>query len=196
MMPVVEPGQTRPGVSGTMVSGAVFWPLDPRPEEINILDIAHNLAMQCRFNGGVRAPFLSVAEHSWHVSYQVPEEFAFEGLMHDAAEAYLGDLIRPLKVLPEFEHYKVLEHRWEKVIAAKFGLQFPLPPEIKIADNAVVGAENEQWRPKSAATVLHDPNNVAKIRVEGWVPAVAKMHFIGRFVELDQQRRLRHARAA
>src|ERR1039457_118422 len=87
------------GFIGTF-SGLRFWPLDPNPEKILIDDIAHALAHQCRF-GGHASRFYSVAEHSVHVSRLCPPEDALWGLLHDASEAYLVDLPRPLKQLPE-----------------------------------------------------------------------------------------------
>lgn len=76
--------------------GKPFWPLSPRPEDIDIRDIAHALAMTCRFTGHSQK-FYSVAEHSVRVSRIVPAQFALHGLLHDASEAYLCDLSRPIK---------------------------------------------------------------------------------------------------
>ena len=78
------------------MSGVIFYPLDPRPEEIRIEDIAHALSHQCRFAGHCRE-FYSVAEHSVRVSRELPQEFMLWGLLHDASEAYLVDLPRPIK---------------------------------------------------------------------------------------------------
>lgn len=84
-------------------SGERFYPFSPAPEEVKTKDIAHALANICRFNGHTRG-FYSVAAHSVHVSRLVPPEFALEALLHDAAEAYVGDMVRPLKRgLPAFE---------------------------------------------------------------------------------------------
>ncbi len=102
-------------------TGRAFYPLDPRPEDVCIEDVAHALAMQCRYNGH-SIPFYSVAEHSVIVSYNVKFEHAREGLMHDAAEAYLGDMIRPLKATPLGELFAVYERRVEAVIAERFAL--------------------------------------------------------------------------
>ena len=77
-------------------TGLPFWPLDPRPEEVRIEAIAHQLGNLCRFNGACKV-FYSVAQHSVLVSYLVSKRYALAGLLHDAAEAYLGDVIRPLK---------------------------------------------------------------------------------------------------
>src|SRR5579872_2947230 len=77
-------------------SGLEFPLFEPRLDAINIEDIAHGLSMICRFTGQC-ARFYSVAEHSVHVSHLVPREDAAWGLLHDAAEAYLGDVASPLK---------------------------------------------------------------------------------------------------
>jgi len=98
---------------------------------INIPDIAHSLSLQCRFGGHCKE-FYSVAQHSVEVSRQVPAEFALWGLLHDASEAYLCDLPRPVKAL--FPEYKKLELEIQEIIAAYFGLPWPMPKEIHIAD--------------------------------------------------------------
>ena len=74
-------------------SGIQFWPLDPRPEDILIEDIAHALSNQCRFAGHCCFHY-SVAQHSVLVSENVPAQDAMWGLLHDAGEAYLVDLPR------------------------------------------------------------------------------------------------------
>ena len=88
------------GYKITTYSGKPFFPMDPRPEEIRIEDIAHSLSMQCRFNGHTKW-FYSVAQHCSIMAEAMMSdgyaEYAFEALMHDAAEAYIGDLIRPVK---------------------------------------------------------------------------------------------------
>ena len=83
-------------------TGRKFFPLTDEPGEIDLRDIAHSLALQCRFNGHCRQ-FYSVAEHSVRVSHILPDEEAAWGLLHDAAEAYVSDLPRPLKLtVPDF----------------------------------------------------------------------------------------------
>jgi uncharacterized protein len=91
----------------------------PKPEDFEILDIAWALSNICRFTGHTHQ-FFSVAQHSIGVSWRVPQEFALEGLLHDASEAYLCDLSSPLKaLLPE---YKKIEQRFEHAIANRFDL--------------------------------------------------------------------------
>ncbi len=114
--------------------GRRVFVLDPRPEDIAIQDIAHALSHICRF-GGHALQFYSVAQHSVLVSRLVPRELAFAALMHDAAEAYVGDVIRPIK-RELGEVYKRIEMKWEIAIAVRFG--FDLSPDderaIKLAD--------------------------------------------------------------
>ena len=108
-------------------TGKKFYPYDPRPEQICIEDIAHGLSMLCRFVGQCRF-FFSVAEHSIAVARLLPANLKLFGLLHDASEAYLADLPRPVKAgLPE---YKAIEANVERVIAEKFELPFPMPPEV------------------------------------------------------------------
>jgi hypothetical protein len=111
-----------------MHTGGKFYPLDPRPEEIDIQDIAHSLARTCRFNGH-GAAFYSVAQHSCIVSSQCGAADKLWGLLHDAAETYLGDMVSPLKKLPEFSFYREIEKNILLAVADKFELT---PREIPI----------------------------------------------------------------
>jgi 5'-deoxynucleotidase YfbR-like HD superfamily hydrolase len=134
-------------------SGLTFFPLDPQPEDISIKDIAHSLSMQCRFAGHLKK-FYSVAEHCVRVSYICPPELALWGLLHDASEAFLIDLPRPVKYLKDLAGYKRVEKKVMKVIAQKFGLSMPEPPEIKAADvrlliteqRDLLGRQTKPWR--------------------------------------------------
>src|ERR1039457_6405429 len=117
------------GFIGTF-SGLRFWPLAPNPDDILIADIAHALAHQCRF-GGHAWKFYSVAKHSVHVSQLCPPEHALWGLLHDASEAYLVDLPRPLKLLPEFAPYREAERRSQRAVAVRFGLPEEQPASVR-----------------------------------------------------------------
>lgn len=99
-------------------SGKQYHFLDPRMEDIDIEDIAISLANKCRFSGHTN--FFSVAEHSISVAHRLPPNLRLSGLLHDASEAYLGDIPSPLKaVLPD---YRKLEKINEAAINQKFGI--------------------------------------------------------------------------
>src|SRR3954471_2936273 len=104
-------------------SGKLAWPMDPRPEDIDILDIAQGLSNQCRFNGQIKT-FYSVAQHSVLVTRMVSSENQLAALLHDASEAYLPDLTSPVKrQIPEFVE---AENRLMEVIADVFGFAWPM----------------------------------------------------------------------
>lgn len=127
-------------------TGKKFYILDPRPEDIDVVDVAHALSLKCRFSGHCKT-FYSVAQHSLYVAYGVfslPDEFndikgdlCLWGLLHDLAEAYLPDTPRPIKnmgtgVLQEAEE-KIM-----KIAAKKFNLKPRKQPEIiYLIDNSV-----------------------------------------------------------
>ena len=130
------------GPAITTRMGRLFYPLDPRPDEVHIHDIAYSLSMKCRF-GGFCEWYYSVATHAVVVAEQMAANdspFAFCGLMHDAAEAYLPDVPRPLKKqLPGFEE---MERRVLGAIATRFNLPqtfAELPAVIEVDDRVLVG---------------------------------------------------------
>ncbi len=140
-------------------------PMNVQPEDIAIEDIAHSLARQCRFNGHC-AGYLSVARHCVDVSWRLSNAnagthglvLARWGLLHDAAETYMGDLSRPMKHSGQFETFLAAEVTAERAVARAFNLPYPMPPEVKDADTASVlqeldvlwahestPAEDEHW---------------------------------------------------
>ena len=112
-------------------TGEQLYPIDPDPKHINIVDISHSLSMQCRFNGHCNR-FYSVAEHSVIVSRFCKPEYALAGLMHDAAEAYLSDVIRPIK--PYLNGYQEIENRLLRMIFDKYDIGYPYPENVKDID--------------------------------------------------------------
>lgn len=104
---------------------------NPKPDDIKIHDIAHALSNVCRF-GGHTKEFYSVALHSVLVTKISPIDIAKEALLHDAAEAYLGDVVKPLKhLLPEYDS---IESNFMKAISEKFGLNAQKLNEVKKYD--------------------------------------------------------------
>lgn len=113
-------------------SGKHFHMFRPAMEEICIEDIAHALSNICRYAGHAQC-FYSVAEHSIMVSRLVDPELAMWGLLHDAPEAYIGDIPAPIKKwLPEFQ---ALDDSAMELIAKKFELDgVTIPSKVKEAD--------------------------------------------------------------
>lgn len=151
----------------TTASGRRFFVIDPDRESIVIDDIAHALAHVCRYGGHCRQ-FYSVAQHSVHVSKLVPRHLALHGLMHDASEAYLGDVVRPLKAqLPE---YKRIEHQLEQLISERFGIRPLGADEVKIlkaADLVALQTERRDLLPptphewsEDRAGIVADPDPI------------------------------------
>lgn len=150
------PGGQRKGDWMQTASGRQYWPLDPRPEDVDADDIAHHLSLICRFNGAVRV-FYSVAEHSvgvlevlekdmqrhgLDIDQEVARKYRLAALLHDGSEAYCHDIIRPVK--RHLPGYREVEAANMGAISDRFGL--PLLSEldearIKHADNAMLLAE-------------------------------------------------------
>ena len=122
-------------------TGRQFWPIDPRPDEVLIDDIGHALANQCRYAGHCKV-FYSVAQHSVLVSKLVPKDDALWGLLHDAAEAYLVDLPRPVKRFSDLgTRYREIEAQLTGVICEHFCLQHVEPQSVKKADDVILVTE-------------------------------------------------------
>jgi 5'-deoxynucleotidase YfbR-like HD superfamily hydrolase len=164
-------------------SGNRFYPLEPRIDRVAIEDIAHGLAYQCRFNGQTRE-FYSVAQHSLAVSSLVPAHLRLAALLHDAAEAYLGDMVKPLKVLlPEFA---AIEEQVTAIIAVTFAIDFSDYAPIKRADLSALATEKRDLMPHSAErwayldgiAPLPDP-------IVALGPGEAKRAFLAEFARLN-----------
>ncbi len=167
-------------------SGRKFYPLDPRAAEIVIQDIAHGLAMTCRF-GGHSKRFYSVAEHCVIVSMFVAPAYAREALLHDSAEAYVGDMIRPLKHTARMGEFRAVEAAIELAVHERFGILST--PEshaaVKEIDDRIIVDE--------IAALMSDPpmylerhKNVPPLgaHIAGLNPAHAEHVFVSRFLEL------------
>jgi len=121
--------------------GIAFDLLNPQPEMILLEDIIHSLSLINRFNGATKFPY-SVAQHSLYVAGLLPDKLKLHGLLHDAPEAYVGDMVSPLKKI--MTQYKEVEANISRVVANVFGLSYPAPAEVKKADLTVLSAEREQ----------------------------------------------------
>lgn len=126
-------------------SGQKVRPLNPDPDTIHMVDICHALSLVNRFVGHTRFP-ISVAQHSVMVAREAfsqtnSVEVYRWGLLHDATEAYLNDMAKPVKETPNFEAYREAEDHLMWVIATKFDLAPEMPPAVKLADLRVLAAE-------------------------------------------------------
>jgi hypothetical protein len=175
----------RRGYNQATASGLPFWSLDPQPEDIRITDIAAQLARICRYNGALRddVEIYSVAQHCVLVSRHVPKGFKLEGLLHDAAEAYVGDRIKPIKdAVPDFQR---LEDSIDRVIRAKFGLPPTKSPEVKNADYRAALTERRDVYPRDHKVDW----GVARAEpwraiIKPWGVFKARREFLKRFVQL------------
>lgn len=167
-----------------LASGRIFDFLDPHGSEFSIEDVAHGLANVCRYSGQCRH-FYSVAEHSILVSETV-DEFAYEALLHDAAEAFIGDVTRPLKqLLPEF---KRIEANVEDAIIERFGMNPAYRKTVKHADLRVLAAEQLQvMAPGCADWAVAARVRPAQVVVRHLEPVVAKREFLKRYERLCPQ---------
>jgi hypothetical protein len=160
--------------------GISFNLVEPTPEMIEIGDIAHALANLCRFTGHTKS-FYSVAEHCVRASREVPAAFALEALLHDATEAYLGDVSSPLKAL--LPDYQAIEHRLDAVIRQRFGLPAKMSPEVKRADLAMLATERTCLMPSTAEvwTQLQDITPAPLIDYT-WTPREARQQFLSEVI--------------
>jgi len=166
-------------------TGKKFWIFDPKKEEIDIKDIAHSLALQCRFNGQCKK-FYSIAQHSILVSKLVSEDQALAALLHDAPEAYIGDIIRPLKkFLPKF---KKIELKIEKIIFKKFGVKNVNQEEIKKVDNiALVTEKRDLMRDLVEKWIEEENHKPHHEKIIPFNPEESEKKFLDRFEELKNK---------
>lgn len=178
-------------------SGRAVWPLDPRKDEIFAEDVAHALSLMCRFGGHCRM-FYSVGEHSVRVARVVDGLAATQrldhvaarllkraALLHDASEAYLLDLPRPIKKSLLLKEYVELEARWQACINERFELEHDAHkhPFVKDADGVMLATEQrdlmlpskQPWTLDKAPLV--DP-------IIPWDPGKAKREFLSMLKDL------------
>ncbi|MCO5071119.1 MAG: phosphohydrolase [Rhizobiaceae bacterium] len=154
-------------------TGRRFWPLDPRPEDICVEDIAHALSLQCRY-GGHCLSFYSVAEHSVLLANHVAAPFKRWALMHDASEAYLVDVPRPIK--RDLANYREIEARVMAAVCERFGLPRDMPAEVHEADNRIIGDERRNLA--SCEAEWTNPPEPLGIALKLMSPLIAENAFI------------------
>lgn len=165
---------------------------NPLPEQFDIKDIAYALSNTCRFNGHCSG-FYSVAEHSVVVALRLPPELRLAGLLHDATEAYLGDIPSPIKqFLPD---YKAIEDRFEEALERAFGLDdFPDRAAVKQADldalyteaHFLIPSQGKDW------TFFQGPQKFEvnyRLKPVCLPPAEAFKLFMGMFYDLTEEKK-------
>jgi hypothetical protein len=169
-------------------SGRQFWPLDPHVDDVDINDIAHALSLKVRYGGHCK-DFYSVAQHSWLVTEAVRDRLAISqirmlrtALLHDAAEAYTADIVRPIKHL--ISGFKEIEERIEQVIAEKFNLIYPFPDAIKEADIILLETERRDLMNKSDAEWKRFDAEPLRDRIDPLCWRAAKAKFLYLFYSL------------
>lgn len=161
-------------------SGRQFWPMDPRPEDIDIVDIAHALSMLCRFGGHCKR-FYSVAEHCVLLSDVADDADALYALLHDASEAYLVDVPRPIKrMLPG---YAEAEDVIMAAICDHYGLLRVMPPDVKRLDRAILMDERLQNMEHAPVRWTTDGKPIG-VTLQFWSPDKAKAAFLEAFARL------------
>lgn len=168
-------------------SARKFYLRSPSPDDVCIEDIAHALSQICRFTGHT-SEFYSVAEHCVHVSRLVQPHHALWGLLHDAPEAYIGDISWPLK--KELgDSIGVIEYGVEQVVQAAFGVMVDSEAKRDVgrADVMMLSVEARELLAvtdfEAAGWAYYtepDPN----ILIHRWSPADAHREFLTRFTEL------------
>ena len=187
MTSALEPGPFIQTLSGRRVN-----PLDAAPEDIDPADIARALANTCRFGGHSRA-FYSVAQHSAIVADLLeqagatPDEL-MAALLHDAAEAYLGDLPHPIKHRSELgAHFKQAEKRLEAVIERRFELP-DAAARIKAIDRALLATERRRFSRVTWNWPELEGVEPLDIEIEPWPPPRAAHEFLERYERLQARR--------
>jgi 5'-nucleotidase len=182
-------------------SGRKFYPLEPSPDDVELVDVAHGLAFTCRYGGHTKR-YYSVAEHCVLVSEVIerdarasgmPPDFvraiALEALLHDSAEAYVGDMVRPLKHQPEMIEFRNAEARIEDCVRAAFKIESTEQSRkvIKIVDDRILVDEITALMPNPGMYLETDTLRGVEpigVHVMGWSPEMAQRRFIERYREL------------
>lgn len=167
-------------------SGIQYQLQNPHPGQVRISDIAHSLSHVCRWGGHTKHLY-SVAQHSVLISHLFRDkDIALQALLHDATEAYLGDIPRPLKRLLG-KVYSDLEEAHNRAIMDKFSLPHELHPSIKEVDNQITVDERGVLFACPVSEMDHEfkrgvPN--AAFDMSHWRPEQAKHLFVQRYLDL------------
>jgi hypothetical protein len=172
----------------TTFTGKRFYLMDPVVEDITIEDIAHALAMTCRWHGHTNT-FYSVAQHSVLTSLVADRPYRMAMLLHDAAEAYIGDLAKPIKRDTRLgESWRVMEDRIQEQVQLAFGYKVPNKARQKVWDNRVLLAEADDLVNQDWLLALRDRLRLTRYPEDTIItmgPTAAEAMFLRRYLELN-----------
>jgi len=155
--------------------------LNPDLTGLKVEHLAASLSKLCRFNGHCNG-FYSVAQHSVLVSEICPHEFALHGLLHDAHEAFIGDITTPLK--HQLTGLEEIENRLQRAVFEHFGLSPELPPEVKHADHVALKTEERDLMPEHTPWGFYNGIVSLSRKLSFGAPSYAQDLFLNRFYEL------------
>ena len=168
-------------------TGKKVYPLEPRPEQFCIEDIAHHLSNMCRF-AGATGRFYSVAQHCVLIMQQVPDDCKKFALLHDASEAYICDLPAPLKHCKELDDYCRIEDKMTQVILQALGdsdtWSHNIYRTVKQADMRMRQTEAEELGVDSSEWGEHFERY--DLEITPWSPIAAKAEFLWKWAELNK----------
>jgi uncharacterized protein len=160
-------------------TGRQFWPTDPRPEDVDIHDIAHALSLKCRFTGHCRK-FYSVAQHSVHASDLLPAKFQLAGLVHDMAEAYICDIAKPLR--GDVPVIQEIEDKLMAAIAKRYDFDPRVPARVHEIDRILCYSEmRDLFDGLDDDSPIFNGVRLLKHHIAPWRPKVAECAFGERF---------------
>jgi hypothetical protein len=170
-------------------TGRAFWPLDPKVEGLSVIDIAHALSNQCRYSGHVRF-FYSVAQHccllaAWASEHNADALTCLQILMHDAPEAYLVDIPRPVKqYMPQ---YRVWDHQINEVIRQWMGWKDPIPAIIDELDSRIIVDERAALMDTARRNDWGHKLEPIGIDIQPWTPEQAEKNFLIQYAAYSKQ---------
>jgi hypothetical protein len=173
-------------------TGKLVNVMDPDPETIDIFDIAHHLALMTRFNGACRVGY-SIAQHSvlcagragdYHFPRPRETKLALALLMHDAAEAYVGDIIRTIK--HEVPDFAVFENKVMDAINERFDLprvaEIPFfKVAVKEVDNRMLVTEKLQLMEQAVPWPIEGMFQPYDMTIEPWTDLSSELMFLSTF---------------
>ncbi len=174
------------------ITGQLLYLLHPEAKHINIFDIATGLSNQCRYNGQL-PKFYSVAQHSVIVAEQAEKlgktrRQCLKALLHDSHEAYLGDIVTPLKLV--LDNYREIENSVDDAICERFKIPKGMDAWLHDLDKVVLATEIRDLRPHGQIRVksaerLRDP--LDDLHIEPIPPTEAALLFLQKYLQYTKQ---------